>query len=246
MRVLSGILCKFGPWRHGGWSRGKGDSLGAIGFESNTSTYYRKNIQAPWIAYYLKDEDNNIIETATEMFERVGKAIAMIDFHLLKHGKVLSCGHHADEGSTFGKACATCSDGGSTMIPRSTPNYNTGPSSTAGATPQGLNGGINIYGPGRTGIDSGPAVTWGGGSTKTPPAAALIPEGGFQRSADPITLINNYLFKHGRILPCGHHASERTDDKDIEDISKEVCLPCEAGTASSTVAIDPTMTADDL
>jgi len=46
-----------GPWRHGGWSRGKGDSLGAIGFESNTSTYYRKNIQAPWFAYYLKDED---------------------------------------------------------------------------------------------------------------------------------------------------------------------------------------------
>ena len=26
-----------GPWRHGGWARGKGDSLGSIGFGSNTS-----------------------------------------------------------------------------------------------------------------------------------------------------------------------------------------------------------------
>lgn len=43
-----------GPWRHGGWARGKGDSLGAIGFGSNSSIYYRKNIQAPWFAHYLK------------------------------------------------------------------------------------------------------------------------------------------------------------------------------------------------
>ncbi len=46
-----------GPWRHGGWARGKGDSLGAIGFGSNSSTYYRKNVQAPWFAHYLKGEN---------------------------------------------------------------------------------------------------------------------------------------------------------------------------------------------
>ena len=46
-----------GPWRHGGWARGKGDSLGAIGFGSNSSLYYRKNIQAPWFAHYLKGRD---------------------------------------------------------------------------------------------------------------------------------------------------------------------------------------------
>ena len=48
-----------GPWRHGGWARGKGDSLGAIGFGSNTSIYYRKNIQAPWFAHYLKGKNLN-------------------------------------------------------------------------------------------------------------------------------------------------------------------------------------------
>jgi len=46
-----------GPWRHGGWARGKGDSLGAIGFGSNSSIYYRKNVQAPWFAHYLKGRD---------------------------------------------------------------------------------------------------------------------------------------------------------------------------------------------
>jgi len=69
----------------------------------------------------------------------------------------------------------------------------TGPPSAQYATPQGLNGGVNIYGPGRTGIFSGPAVTWGGKTVKkytAEEAAAavksgvLIPEGGFNRT-DP-------------------------------------------------------------
>jgi putative CocE/NonD family hydrolase len=45
-----------GPWNHGGWSRGTGESLGPIEFGSATSEYYRKNVQAPWFAYWLKDE----------------------------------------------------------------------------------------------------------------------------------------------------------------------------------------------
>ena len=45
-----------GPWRHGGWARGKGDSLGSIGFGSNTSVYYRESIQAPWFLHHLKGE----------------------------------------------------------------------------------------------------------------------------------------------------------------------------------------------
>jgi putative CocE/NonD family hydrolase len=45
-----------GPWNHGGWSRGTGESLGPIDFGSATSEYYRKNVQAPWFAYWLKDE----------------------------------------------------------------------------------------------------------------------------------------------------------------------------------------------
>ena len=45
-----------GPWRHGGWSGGTGDSLGAIPFGSNTAEYFREQVQAPFFAYYLKDK----------------------------------------------------------------------------------------------------------------------------------------------------------------------------------------------
>jgi uncharacterized protein len=45
-----------GPWNHGGWSRGDGRKLGEIDFDSNTSEYFRENVQAPWFAYWLKDK----------------------------------------------------------------------------------------------------------------------------------------------------------------------------------------------
>lgn len=44
-----------GPWVHGGWARGTGDSLGDIHFGSATSEFYQKNIEAPFFAHYLKD-----------------------------------------------------------------------------------------------------------------------------------------------------------------------------------------------
>ncbi len=45
-----------GPWRHGGWSGGTGNSLGAIPFGSNTAEYFRDQVQAPFFAYFLKDK----------------------------------------------------------------------------------------------------------------------------------------------------------------------------------------------
>ncbi|QQS45577.1 MAG: CocE/NonD family hydrolase [Acidobacteriota bacterium] len=45
-----------GPWNHGGWARADGSSLGNIKFESNTSQYYREQIEAPWFAYFLKNK----------------------------------------------------------------------------------------------------------------------------------------------------------------------------------------------
>ena len=45
-----------GPWNHGGWARGEGKSLGAIPFGSDTSLYFRRNIEAPWFAYWLKNK----------------------------------------------------------------------------------------------------------------------------------------------------------------------------------------------
>ena len=44
-----------GPWRHGGWSSGPGDSLGAIRFGSPTGEHFRREIQAPWFHRLLKD-----------------------------------------------------------------------------------------------------------------------------------------------------------------------------------------------
>ena len=45
-----------GPWNHGGWGGGSGKSLGEIPFRSDTSVYFRQNIEAPWFAYWLKDK----------------------------------------------------------------------------------------------------------------------------------------------------------------------------------------------
>lgn len=46
-----------GPWNHGGWG-GRGRRLSDVDFGSNTGAYFRKNIQAPWFAYYLKNKGN--------------------------------------------------------------------------------------------------------------------------------------------------------------------------------------------
>src|SRR5688572_8471462 len=45
-----------GPWNHGGWSRGEGRKLGPVDFDSATAEHYRKNVLAPFFAYYLKDK----------------------------------------------------------------------------------------------------------------------------------------------------------------------------------------------
>jgi uncharacterized protein len=45
-----------GPWNHGGWGYGPGKSLGEIPFGSDTAAYFRRNIEAPWFAYWLKDK----------------------------------------------------------------------------------------------------------------------------------------------------------------------------------------------
>jgi putative CocE/NonD family hydrolase len=45
-----------GPWNHGGWSRGEGAKLGRIDFGSPTAAHYRRNILAPFFAYYLKGQ----------------------------------------------------------------------------------------------------------------------------------------------------------------------------------------------
>jgi uncharacterized protein len=45
-----------GPWNHGGWAGGPGNTLGVIPFGSDTGVYFRQKIEAPWFAYWLKNK----------------------------------------------------------------------------------------------------------------------------------------------------------------------------------------------
>jgi putative CocE/NonD family hydrolase len=54
-----------GPWRHGGWAGGPGTSLGNITFGGQeTATYFRKEIQAKYFAWYLKGKGDGKIAEA--------------------------------------------------------------------------------------------------------------------------------------------------------------------------------------
>jgi putative CocE/NonD family hydrolase len=43
-----------GPWFHGGWARSDGSSLGSIRFGSDTSVFYRREIEFPFFEHFLK------------------------------------------------------------------------------------------------------------------------------------------------------------------------------------------------
>lgn len=54
-----------GPWPHGGWSRGRGDHLGNIDFESNTGEYFRKRIETVFFQAHLKNNSSPTLPEAT-------------------------------------------------------------------------------------------------------------------------------------------------------------------------------------
>ncbi len=45
-----------GPWSHGQWARGAGDSLGMIAWKSATGLFYTDSIEFPFMNYYLQRE----------------------------------------------------------------------------------------------------------------------------------------------------------------------------------------------
>jgi len=53
-----------GPWRHGGWSREDGSSLGPLTFSSKTGEFYREKIEFPFFQYYLKSKGSANIPEA--------------------------------------------------------------------------------------------------------------------------------------------------------------------------------------
>jgi uncharacterized protein len=47
-----------GPWRHGGWARTEGETLGDVAFGQKTSAYYREQVELPFFQRYLKGTTN--------------------------------------------------------------------------------------------------------------------------------------------------------------------------------------------
>ncbi len=65
-----------GPWRHGGWSGGNGDSLGPISFHSKTAAFFREHIEFPFFQYHLKGKGPTsfpeawVFETGTNQWRK--------------------------------------------------------------------------------------------------------------------------------------------------------------------------------
>jgi len=54
-----------GPWNHGGWNADSGEHLGPIHFGAPTSADFRRGIEAPWFAYWLKNKGTLKLAEAT-------------------------------------------------------------------------------------------------------------------------------------------------------------------------------------
>ncbi|WNC69988.1 CocE/NonD family hydrolase [Thalassotalea nanhaiensis] len=62
------ISLVMGPWSHGQWSTGKGNSLGEGDFGFNTSSWFQKEVLLPFFNHHLKDGEEPNLAKAT-MFE---------------------------------------------------------------------------------------------------------------------------------------------------------------------------------
>jgi putative CocE/NonD family hydrolase len=74
-----------GPWNHGGWRGRSGQKLGPIDFGDSTAMYFRKHIEAPWFAYWLKDKGKLELAEATT-FEAGANAWRSYDSWPPRHG----------------------------------------------------------------------------------------------------------------------------------------------------------------
>lgn len=86
-----------GPWEHGGWSFGRGDSLGNLGFGLRTAEEFRQNVEFPFFMKYLKDAKADIAEatmflTGMNEFRRHAvwppKNARAVTFYMAAEGKL--------------------------------------------------------------------------------------------------------------------------------------------------------------
>jgi putative CocE/NonD family hydrolase len=100
-----------GPWSHGGWARGTGESLGHITFGAKTSEHFRTNIELPFFNHYLKDK-GTLAPGAVMTFETGGNRWRTHDewppagakearLHLRANGRVSFTPSPDEEGDAF-------------------------------------------------------------------------------------------------------------------------------------------------
>lgn len=71
-----GITLVMGPWAHGGWGHGKGDSLGRIQFGAPTAEFFRERIERPFFEHHLRDAADPrlpaawMFETGTDVWKK--------------------------------------------------------------------------------------------------------------------------------------------------------------------------------
>ena len=57
-----------GPWAHGEWGRGVGETLGPVSFHARTCEFYREKIELPFFRHFLKG-DTNYAAAKAQVFE---------------------------------------------------------------------------------------------------------------------------------------------------------------------------------
>jgi len=89
-----------GPWNHGGWGGGPGKTLGEIPFGSDTGVYFRRDIEAPWFAFWLKDKGKLPLKEAM-MFQTGSDTWTVFDAWPPREAKTRSLYFHEDGKLSF-------------------------------------------------------------------------------------------------------------------------------------------------
>lgn len=85
-----------GPWSHGGWARGDGQSLGNVDFGAKTAEHYRAELELPFFEHFLKDKGPLAIPEASlfdsganrwRSFDRWPPELEAKSVFLLPHGR---------------------------------------------------------------------------------------------------------------------------------------------------------------
>jgi putative CocE/NonD family hydrolase len=96
----SGNTLVMGPWIHGGWGGGDGESLGPVSFNAKTSLFFRETIEMPCFEFYLKGKGDLrlpkawVFQTGTNQWLKFNawppKEARAIPFYLSAEGRLSS------------------------------------------------------------------------------------------------------------------------------------------------------------